>query len=68
MAVKKSFAFKLGAHVTITASGETGTVQGRAHYVDANPSYYVRYKSADGRAVETWWNESALADRATGGR
>lgn len=63
MAVKKNFAFKLGQGVTIKVSGEEGYIQGRAHYVDSNPQYNVRYKSADGRAVEAWWNESALTDR-----
>jgi hypothetical protein len=46
--------------VTIVVSGETGEVIGRAEYVYAEPSYLVRYKDADGRAVESWWTESAL--------
>lgn len=62
MAVKKSFAFKLGERVKLE-SGETGTITGRAHYLDANPSYYVRYVAGDGRMVEAWWNESALSAR-----
>lgn len=60
MAVKKTFAFKLGESVTIKVSGEQGHIQGRAHYVDSNPQYHVLYKSADGRAVTAWWDESAL--------
>lgn len=53
--------FELKQAVTISASGETGEVIGRAEYVHAEASYLVRYKCADGRAVESWWSESALA-------
>lgn len=54
------FAFNLGQQVTITASGEQGTVLGRAEYINSTDSYFVRYRSADGRAVEQWWTEDAL--------
>lgn len=54
--------FELGHPVTITCSGESGIVVGRAEYVSqSEPQYFVRYKAADGRAVEAWWTESALA-------
>lgn len=53
--------FELKQAVTIAASGEVGEVVGRAQYLHSEPSYLVRYKSADGRAVESWWSESALA-------
>jgi hypothetical protein len=46
----------------IKASGEQGVVIGRAEYTNADPSYYCRYKAADGRAVEGWWAEDALED------
>lgn len=52
--------FDLGQEVTITASGESGKVIGRAEYMFSNPQYYIRYKCADGRAVEAWWAEDAL--------
>lgn len=52
--------FSLNQHVQITASGEQGVVIGRAEYSFAANSYLVRYKAADGRAVEAWWNEDAL--------
>lgn len=52
--------FNLNQTVTIAASGEQGEVIGRAEYSTAEPSYYVRYQCADGRAVEQWWTESAL--------
>lgn len=60
MAVKKTFNFKLNDKVKL-ASGEAGEVIGRAQYVDSNPQYQVRYVAADGRMVQDWWNESALA-------
>ncbi|PZR90326.1 MAG: hypothetical protein DI537_19105 [Stutzerimonas stutzeri] len=59
MAVKKTFEFKLGDEVSLQ-SGESGTVIGRAHYLDMNPQYMVRYTAADGRLTECWWAESAL--------
>ena len=56
-----AFDFALDSTVTIKASGESGEVIGRAEYSNANmPSYLVRYKAADGRAVEAWWAEDAL--------
>lgn len=59
-AAAHAFAFVLGEVVAISASGEHGSVIGRAEYSHAEDSYYVRYKAADGRAVEAWWPESAL--------
>ena len=56
-----SFKFNLGDKVAVEVSGETGEVLGRAEYTTAANNYFVRYKSADGRAVETWWQEDALA-------
>lgn len=53
--------YELKQTVTIAASGEQGEVIGRAEYAHSEPSYLVRYKCADGRAVESWWSESALA-------
>lgn len=55
-----NFKFNLGQPVTIVCSGETGEVIGRAEYLSGEPTYQVRYKSADGRGVEAWWGESAL--------
>ena len=54
------FKFNLGAISTIEASGESGTIIGRAEYQTGENSYLIRYKSADGHAVEAWWSESAL--------
>lgn len=52
--------FVLGQQVQIEVSGEQGRVIARVEYEDAQHAYAVRYKSADGRAVAAWWNESAL--------
>lgn len=55
------FKFDLSQQVTIATIGEQGEVVGRAEYSTSENHYYLRYKSADGRAVEAWWAESALA-------
>lgn len=54
------FQFELKAKIKIAISGERGEVIGRAEYTTAEPSYFVRYVTADGRAVEQWWTESSL--------
>ena len=54
------FKFELGQNVKITVSGEVGEVVGRADYSNSESGFYIRYKSADGRAVEEWWREQAL--------
>lgn len=55
-----SFKFKLGDVVRIRTSGESGEVIGRAEFSTAINNYYLRYQSADGRAIEAWWTEDAL--------
>lgn len=55
------FKFGLGQTVNITASLESGEVIARAEYAKSENTYLVRYKAADGRAVEAWWGESALS-------
>lgn len=60
MAVKKTFDFKLGIRVKLVESDEQGTIIGRAHYLDVNPQYLVRYKDANGHLLECWWHESAV--------
>ena len=57
---EKIFQFELGQTVDISVSGESGKVIGRADYLHAEPAYYVRYKSSDGRAVEDWWTQQSL--------
>ena len=56
------FKFNLKQLVKIEESGETGTIIGRAEYATSENSYCLRYKAADGRAVEAWWQESALSE------
>jgi hypothetical protein len=55
-----TFKFELGQEVAIVVSGENGNVIGRAEYLNADPSYLVRYKAGDGRAIESWWSQDAL--------
>jgi hypothetical protein len=55
-----TFKFDLGQAVVVKVSNEAGQVHGRAEYLASEPSYYVIYKSADGRAIDSWWPESAL--------
>lgn len=55
-----SFKFTLGQQAQIAVSGETGQIIARAEYTTGTNSYLLRYKSADGRAVEAWWNEDAV--------
>lgn len=57
------FKFQIAQIVNIPASGESGEVIGQAHFAHAEDSYLVRYRAADGRAVESWWTEGALAAR-----
>jgi hypothetical protein len=61
-----TFEFNLGASVSIIVSGEFGQVIARAEYLDGENQFLVRYRAADGRAVEAWWNGSALVLKETG--
>ncbi|WP_186191021.1 hypothetical protein [Burkholderia gladioli] len=55
-----AFKFNLGDSVEISASGEIGSVIGRADYTADENRYFLRYKAADGTASESWWAEGAL--------
>lgn len=55
-----SFKFALQSSVTLIASGEVGTITGRAEYTSSQDNYLIRYRAADGRQVESWWGEDAL--------
>jgi hypothetical protein len=59
--MEETLKLELGSKAVIAASGERGEVIGVAVYAVAETSYLLRYKAADGRAVEAWWNASALA-------
>lgn len=54
------FKFNLNQEVLLF-SGEAGEVIGRAEYTNSANQYRVRYRAADGRAVEAWWDEEALS-------
>lgn len=58
----KSFSFGLRQVVKISESGEIGTVIARSESINSENQYLIRYKSADGRAVEQWWGEGALEE------
>lgn len=57
----KSFKHELGDTVSLAHSQETGSVVGRAEYPASENSYLIRYLAGDGRQVEQWWPESAIA-------
>ncbi|WP_230961752.1 hypothetical protein [Burkholderia thailandensis] len=57
--IPMSFRFALCDKVAICVSDERGVVIGRAEYANAENGYLVRYKAADGQAIESWWGESA---------
>lgn len=59
------FKFAIGQRLAIVCSGEIGEAIGRAEYPESPPSYLLRHRAADGRAVEAWWTQSAL-DAADG--
>ena len=52
--------YPFGQTVTITCSGESGEVVGIATFPAREAQYLIRYAAADGRAVEAWWDASAL--------
>ncbi len=57
------FKFDIGSRVALTESGgtEEGRVVGQARYEDASDGFLIRYRAGDGRQVELWWNENAIA-------
>jgi len=57
------FKFKLHQYVQLSESAEEGFVVGRAEYVNKSPEYLIRLRTADGRQVEAWWSEDAVAAR-----
>lgn len=55
-----NFKFELSETVKLKHSGETGEVRGRGEYVDGESSYLIAYKAADGRQVQSWWDEALI--------
>lgn len=64
MRTTDQFKFRKNQRVRIIESGEEGIVIGRAEYINSTDTYFVRYKAADGRAVEQWWSVEALEEVA----
>jgi|WetSurMetagenome_2_1015567.scaffolds.fasta_scaffold1035472_2 hypothetical protein len=56
----KQFKFELGDAAKLLHSHEEGGIIARAEYLTSENSYLFRYKAADGRQVENWWQESAF--------
>ncbi len=59
--MKHEFKFNLSQEVKIDVSGETGTVIAASVHEQCEDQFNIRYRAADGRAVESWWSESALS-------
>lgn len=55
------FKFKLTQQLLVSVSAEQGECIARSEHAAAEPQYLLRYRAADGRAVEAWWTEGALA-------
>ncbi len=53
------FTYGLNERVVLL-SGEEGFVIGRAEHAEAMDSYFLRYVTAEGSLVESWWSENAI--------
>ena len=60
MATVIKFKHELGQSVKVTISGEKGHVKARAEYVNCRNQYLIHYLAADGRAVDSWFDENEL--------
>lgn len=58
------FKFELKQPVIISISGEKGHVKARAEFVSAINEYQIHYLSAEGRAVEGWFQETDLRGKS----
>lgn len=56
------FDYNIHDVVMISVSGEVGEIIGRAEREYDLHEYLVRYKDANGCAVERWWNENAIEE------
>jgi hypothetical protein len=54
--------FELKQKAKLIDSGECGVIIGHARYTNAEDSYLLRYKAADGKQTERWWAEDALEE------
>ncbi|MFC0140625.1 hypothetical protein ACFFJN_11355 [Erwinia mallotivora] len=55
-----TFKFELNQFVEIGISGEMGHIKSRAESCNHCNQYQIHYKSADGRAVERWFDEEDI--------
>jgi len=62
----KKFMFELAAKVVVLISGEAGQIKARAEYVNHANAYLIHYKAADGRAVDSWFDEDEIQAFAVG--
>lgn len=60
----KKYKFDLEENVQLVMSGEKGFVIGRAEYLETVNNYLVRYVTADGSQIESWFCEGALERQA----
>ncbi|HDT2133536.1 hypothetical protein F3J31_12725 [Enterobacter sp. Acro-832] len=60
MATVIKFKYGLKQQVKVAISGETGHVKARAEYANFTNQYLIHYLAADGRAVDSWFDESEL--------
>jgi len=54
------FKFELSQLVTIKATNDQGTVEGRVEYVDSPRSYYVCFINKQGSLVKEWFDEKYI--------
>lgn len=56
----ENFIFDLNEDVKLDLSEEEGHVIARAEFHNGENQYLIRYRAADNRQTEAWWNESAI--------
>ena len=55
------FKYPLGAVVQVAISGEEGHIKARAEYAASANCYLIHLRAADGRAVDSWFEEGEIA-------
>lgn len=60
MEKQDGFKHLLGQVVRVKISGEEGHVKARAEYTNCCNQYLIHYMAADGRAVDSWFEEGEL--------
>ncbi|ENZ85856.1 hypothetical protein D088_780048 [Salmonella enterica subsp. houtenae serovar 16:z4,z32:-- str. RKS3027] len=50
----------------ISVSGEKGHVKARAEYTHCCNQYLIHYQAADGRAVDSWFEEGEIQAAVSG--